>query len=406
MNLYEYQGRNILESFSICIPQGMVVNTPEEAVKSAKILFEKTNKKSLVIKAQILAGGRGKSGGIKIVKNLNEVYNISKNMLGKFLKTPQTTKKGILVEKILISEDIYTYPDNNDKLYENKNYGSNQLLEYYLSLVLKKDIEKNIIIYSKKGGINIEDYSKKNPSKINIEKIDPILGLQPFQIRKIGYNLGMNNNLDSMKNFFEFLSNINKAYHYCGSLLIEINPFIKTFDQKIIPVDVKIILDDNNILKNKKYPFIKKIINKKNFKSKFNFLKLKGNVGCMVNGAGLAMATMDMIKSSGGEPSNFLDIGGTANEEVVEECFSLILKDKSIKAILINIFGGIVRCDTVAKGIINSCSKNNYIDIPIIVRFQGTNDYHAKDLLKKSFLPIYFVNTLKEASNKIKEVVL
>ncbi|WP_341660930.1 ADP-forming succinate--CoA ligase subunit beta [Blattabacterium cuenoti] len=395
MNLHEYQGREILNSFSIQVPDGMIASSPEEAVKVAKIIFKKTEKISLVIKAQIHAGGRGKSGGIQIVKNLDEVYEKSKNILGKFLITSQTSKKGELVRKILLSEDVYFSEFSTP-------------IEYYLSILLNRDIEKNMILYSKEGGINIEDFSKKNPNKIYTEIIDPILGLQLFQTKKIGFNLGIYDN-ESLKNFSLFLFSLYKAYITFDTLLLEINPLIKTFDQKFIPVDIKMILDDNALFRHKKYNFIRDDINeieREAHEAKLNFLKLEGNVGCMVNGAGLAMATMDMIKFCGGVPANFLDIGGSADLERVEKAFYLILKDKSVKTILINIFGGIVRCDTVAKGIINSFSKiHQDIKVPVVVRLQGTNDKLAKKLIQKSLFPIYSTDTLKEAADKIQEIL-
>ncbi|WP_185849269.1 ADP-forming succinate--CoA ligase subunit beta [Blattabacterium cuenoti] len=397
MNLYEYQGREILKSFSIQVPDGMLASSPEEAVKIARIFFEKTEKKSLVIKAQIHAGGRGKAGGIQIAKNLDEVYEKSKNILGKFLITSQTSKKGKLVRKILLSEDVYFSESSTP-------------VEYYLSILLNRDIEKNIIIYSREGGVSIEDVSKKNPNKIYTEVIDPILGLQSFQTKKIGFNLGIYNN-ESLKSFSIFLFSLYKAYITYDALLLEINPLIKTFDEKIIPVDVKIILDNNALFRHKKYDLMRdrddiSVIEKEAIEAKLNFLKLEGNVGCMVNGAGLAMATMDMIKSCGGVPANFLDIGGSADRERVEKAFYLILRDKSVKTILINIFGGIVRCDTVAKGIINSYSKiNQDIEVPVVVRLQGTNEKVAKELIKKSLLPIYSTDTLKEAADKIQEIL-
>ncbi|WP_341651975.1 ADP-forming succinate--CoA ligase subunit beta [Blattabacterium cuenoti] len=395
MNLHEYQGREILNSFSIQVPDGMIASSPEEAVKVAKIILKKTEKNSLVIKAQIHAGGRGKAGGIQIVKNLDEVYEKSKNILGKFLITSQTSKKGELVRKILLSEDVYFSEFSTP-------------IEYYLSILLNRDIEKNMILYSKEGGVNIENFSKKNPNKIYTEVIDPILGLQLFQTKKIGFNLGIHDN-ESLKNFSIFLFSLYKAYITFDTLLLEINPLIKTFDQKFIPVDIKMILDDNALFRHKKYNLIRDDIDeieREAYEAKLNFLKLEGNVGCMVNGAGLAMATMDMIKFCGGVPANFLDIGGSADLERVEKAFYLILKDKSVKTILINIFGGIVRCDTVAKGIINSFSNiHQDIKIPVVVRLQGTNDKLAKKLIQKSLFSIYSTDTLEEAADKIQEIL-
>ncbi|WP_185866631.1 ADP-forming succinate--CoA ligase subunit beta [Blattabacterium cuenoti] len=405
MNLHEFQGKEILRSFSVQIPDGVLVSTPEEAVQAAKIIFKKTNKNSLVIKAQIHAGGRGKGGGIQIAKSLEEVYEKSKNLLGKYLITPQTSKTGKLVRKVLISDDVYSIPKGRKM--KNSFFPPK---EYYLSILVNRDIEKNVILYSKEGGIDIEDISKKCPDKIFLEELDPFLGLQLFQVRKIGYDLGFNEEV-LLKNFRNFLISLYKAYLSCDALLLEINPLIQTFDHQILAVDTKMVLDDNALFRQKKYASFRdqkeeNPIEIEAFEAKLNFLKLEGNVGCMVNGAGLAMATMDMIKSCGGNPSNFLDIGGSADKERVEKAFRIILKDPSVKTILINIFGGIVRCDTVAEGIINSYYNIDHkIKIPVIVRLQGTNEIIAKKRLENSQLPIYYTSTLKEAADKIKKIL-
>ncbi|WP_185881942.1 ADP-forming succinate--CoA ligase subunit beta [Blattabacterium cuenoti] len=407
MNLHEFQGREILRSFSVNIPDGVVVTTPEEAVEAAKVIFKKTNKTSLVIKAQIHAGGRGKGGGIQIAKSLEEVYEKSKNLLGKYLITPQTSKKGKIVRKILISEDIYS---NSSKMRITMKNCSFSPKEYYLSILMNRDIEKNVILYSKEGGMEIEDISKKHPDKIFIEEIDPFFGLQLFQVRKIGYNLGLNEEV--IKYFKHFLISLYKAYLSCDALLLEINPLIQTFDHQIVAVDIKMVLDDNALFRQKKYASFRDQqeedpVEIEALEAKLNFLKLEGNVGCMVNGAGLAMATMDMIKSCGGNPANFLDIGGSADKDRVEKAFRIILKDPSVQAILINIFGGIVRCDTVAEGIINSYHHIDHkIKIPVIVRLQGTNEMVAKKRLENSQLPIYFTSTLKEAADRIKKILM
>ncbi|AWU43407.1 ADP-forming succinate--CoA ligase subunit beta [Blattabacterium punctulatus] len=392
MNLHEFQGKEILNSFSVHVPYGIIATSPEEAVKAAKIVFKKTNKKSLVIKAQVHAGGRGKGGGIKIVRSLEEVYKKSKEILGNYLITPQTSKKGKLVHKVLISENVY--------------FSAHLPKEYYLSIMLNRDLEKNVIIYSKEGGMDIEYISKKYPDKIYIEEIDPSWGLHLFQTRKIGFNLGI-------QNLSSFLISLYNAYLSCDATLLEINPLIHTVDNKIIAVDTKIIIDDNALFRQKKYANLfdreeKNSMEIEAFEYKLNFLKLEGNVGCMVNGAGLAMATMDMIKSCGGYPANFLDIGGDADKKRVEKAFLLIWKDPSVQVILINIFGGIVRCDTVAEGIINSYHHidNDINKIPVVVRLQGTNEKIAKKKLETSKLPIYSTYTLKEASDKIKEILL
>ncbi|WP_185870544.1 ADP-forming succinate--CoA ligase subunit beta [Blattabacterium cuenoti] len=399
MNLYEFQGREILNSFSIKVPNGIVASTPEESVKAAKKILKKTKKKSLIIKAQIHAGGRGKSGGIQIAKSLEEVYEKSKNILGKYLITPQTSKKGKLVRQVLISEDVYSYISPQ---------------EYYISIFLNRDIEKNMIVFSKKGGMDIEEVSRNHPDKIYTEEIDPGLGIQFFQIRRIGFLLEIIK-ISDLNNFRNFVISLYKAYLDCDALLLEINPLIKTFDNQIIAVDTKIVLDDNALFRHKKYYDEMRDQKKedpieiKAFEAKLNFLKLKGNIGCMVNGAGLAMATMDMIQCCGGNPANFLDIGGDADKNRVEKAFRIILNDKSVKAILINIFGGIVRCDTVAEGIMNSYHTDDDIDIkkkiPVVIRLQGTNEILAKKIIKTSKLPIYYVDTLEKAEGKIKEIL-
>ncbi|WP_185851614.1 ADP-forming succinate--CoA ligase subunit beta [Blattabacterium cuenoti] len=401
MNLYEFQGREILNSFSIKVPDGIVASTPEESVQAAKKILENTKKKSLVIKAQIHAGGRGKSGGIQIAKSLKEVYEKSKSILGKYLITPQTSKKGKLVRKVLISEDVYS----NSYIYD----------EYYISIFMNRDIEKNIIVFSKEGGMDIEEVYKNHPDKIYTEEIDPGLGIQFFQIKRIGFLFNLKGSYLNNK-FRDFVISLYKAYLYYDALLLEINPLIKTLDNEMMAVDTKIVLDNNALFRHKKYYDEMRRQKKEDpieieaFEAKLNFLKLNGNVGCMVNGAGLAMATMDMIKCCGGNPANFLDIGGDADTNRVEKAFRIILNDKSVKAILINIFGGIVRCDTVAEGIINSYRKRNHeIDIkkiPIVIRLQGTNENTAKKMLQTSQLPIYSADSLEEAANKIKEILL
>ncbi|WP_185872793.1 ADP-forming succinate--CoA ligase subunit beta [Blattabacterium cuenoti] len=390
MNLYEFQGRDILTSFSISVPYGLIVDTTEQAVNAAKIIFKKTNTKSIVIKAQILAGGRGKSGGILIAKSLEDVYNKSNSLLGKYLITSQTSQKGELVKKLLITENIY---NNNDIL----NIHNTTLKEYYIAISFNRDIEKNIILYSKKGGINIETNYK---NQILQEVIDPGLGLLEFQYRTIEFHLGITN-------LKYFVYNLYKAYLLYNAILLEINPLIYN-NHKIIALDSKITLDNNALFRINKFFITYKKEEKLEKNNNINFIKLEGNVGCMVNGAGLAMATMDMIKSCGGSPSNFLDIGGDANQKKVEQAFNLILKDTSVKVILINIFGGIVRCDDVVHGIINAYNKyiqknNKYLKI--VFRLQGTNAKIAKQILYNNQLPIFYTSTLKEASNKIQEIL-
>ncbi|WP_185882451.1 ADP-forming succinate--CoA ligase subunit beta [Blattabacterium cuenoti] len=388
MNLYEFQGRDILTSFSISVPYGVIVQTTEQAINAAQIIFKNTKTQSIVIKAQILAGGRGKSGGILVAKSLEDVYTKSQFLLNKYLITSQTAKQGELVTKLLITENIYNH---NDNIYRPK--------EYYIAISFNREIEKNIILYSQQGGINIETNYDHH---IFQEVIDPGLGILEFQYRKIGYHLGID-----IKKFKFFLYNLYKAYVLYNAILLEINPLIYN-NHNIIALDSKITLDNNALFRIKKiFKTYQETYLDKNHN--INFIKLEGNVGCMVNGAGLAMATMDLIKSCGGSPSNFLDIGGDANQEKVQKAFDLILKDTSVQVILINIFGGIVRCDDVVHGIINAYNeyiKTNNKYPKIVFRLQGTNAKIAKEILyKNKQFPIFYTSTLKEASNKIQKLL-
>ncbi|WP_375322935.1 ADP-forming succinate--CoA ligase subunit beta [Candidatus Karelsulcia muelleri] len=381
MNIHEYQAKKILKTFGIKVPYSIIASNIEETVYAAKKVFKKTKNYICVIKAQIHAGGRGKGGGIKIAKSIDDVYKKSSNILGRRLVTNQTNKKGKLVNKVIISEYVLNY----DK-------------EYYVSIFYDRNIYKNIILYSKEGGLEIEDISKK----IYFQKIDPYIGLQEFQIRKIAFNLKI-----KYSAFNNFIKKLYNAYIYYDASLFEINPFLITNDNEILAIDAKVILDDNAFFRNIYY---KEMYSEREYsileleakKECLNFLKLDGNVACMVNGAGLAMATMDMIKIYGANPANFLDLGGKADSKRIKKGLDLILKDKKVKLILINIFGGIVRCDIVAEGIIKYFEKQNKINLPIILRLEGTNVNIAKKILNNSKLHYYYVTSLEEAANKIK----
>lgn len=391
MNLYEYQGKELLKSCGGNIQRGFVISNVEEAINSAKKLHQKTGTKSWVMKAQIYAGGRGKSGGIKLAKSLEEVEDIALKMLGMRLITPQTDQQGQIVKKIMITEDLYD---------------DAHIQEYYISILLDRASGKNIIMYSNEGGVDIETISKYHPKKIHIEFIDPILGIQNFQFRKIAFQLQLD--IKIINNFIEFLTALYKAYTQYNALLFEINPLIKTSNNQFIAVDTKVILDDNAIIKTEYDHQTDHPIELAALKCGLKYIPLDGNVACMVNGAGLAMATMDMIKLSGGKPANFLDIGGTADVKRVTNALTLILQDNNIKVILINIFGGIVRCERVAFGIINAYSimnKNKTYIPPIIIRLQGTNFQYAKKLLDDSKIIFYSVNTLEEAAKKINKIL-
>ena len=395
MNLHEYQGKELLSSFGVRIQRGIVANTAEEALAAAEKLNKDTGTSWWVIKAQIHAGGRGKGGGVKLAKSLEEVKTISNDILGMHLITPQTSSSGKLVNQVLIAEDVY-YP------------GETETEEYYMSVLLNRSNGRNMIMYSTEGGMDIETVAEETPHLIFTEEIDPSLGLQSFQCRKIAFNLGLSGL--AFKEMTKFVYALYQAYVNTDSSLFEINPVLKTSDKKIMAVDSKVTLDDNALYRHKDYISLRDKREEDPTEVEageygLNFVKLDGNVGCMVNGAGLAMATMDIIKMAGGNPANFLDVGGTADAKRVEQAFRIILKDKAVKAILVNIFGGIVRCDRVAQGIVDAYNNIGKIDIPLIVRLQGTNAEEAKKLIDESGLEVESVILLQEAADKVAEAV-
>ena len=395
MNLHEYQGKDLLSSFGVRIQRGIVASTADEAVKAAEKLNQETGTSWWVVKAQIHAGGRGKGGGVKLAKSIEEVRSISDQILGMHLITPQTSSEGKLVNQVLIAEDVY-YP------------GESETDEFYMSVLLNRSTGRNMIMYSTEGGMDIETVAEETPHLIFTEEIDPSLGLQSFQCRKIAFNLGLSGN--AFKEMNKFVYSLYKAYVNTDSSLFEINPVLKTSDNKIMAVDSKVTLDDNALYRHKDYAELRDKREEDPTEVEageygLNFVKLDGNVGCMVNGAGLAMATMDIIKMAGGNPANFLDVGGTADAKRVEQAFRIILKDKAVKAILVNIFGGIVRCDRVAQGIVDAYKNIGKIDIPLIVRLQGTNATEAKKLIDDSGLEVESVILLQEAADKVAEVV-
>ena len=395
MNLHEYQGKELLSTFGVRIQRGIVASTIEEAVEAAEKLNIDTGTSWWVVKAQIHAGGRGKGGGVKLAKSLDEVKSISNDILGMHLITPQTSAEGKLVNQVLIAEDVY-YP------------GESETEEYYMSVLLNRSNGRNMIMYSTEGGMDIETVAEKTPHLIFTEEIDPSTGLQGFQCRKIAFNLGLSGL--AFKEMTKFVYSLYKAYDNTDSSLFEINPVLKTSDNKIMAVDSKVSLDDNALYRHKDYAELRDKREEDPTEVEageygLNFVKLDGNVGCMVNGAGLAMATMDIIKMAGGNPANFLDVGGTADAKRVEQAFRIILKDKNVKAILVNIFGGIVRCDRVAQGIVDAYKNIGEIGIPLIVRLQGTNAAEAKKLIDESGLKVESVILLQEAADKVAEVV-
>ena len=396
MNLHEYQAKEILSGFGVRIQRGVVATTADEAVKAAEKLTQDTGTQWYVVKAQIHAGGRGKGGGVKLAKNLDQVKEISSQIIGMNLVTPQTPKEGKKVHQVLIAEDVF-YP------------GESEPKEYYMSVLLNRAKGKNMIMYSTEGGMDIEAVAEKTPHLIFTEEIDPELGLLPFQARNVAFNLGLEG--EAFKEMVKFVTALYKAYIASDANLFEVNPVLKTSDNKILAVDAKVTIDDNALYRHKDYAELRDTREERPIEVEakaagLNYVDLDGNVGCMVNGAGLAMATMDLIKQAGGEPANFLDVGGTADAARVETAFRIILKDPNVKAILVNIFGGIVRCDRVAQGIVDAY-KNMGADIkvPIIVRLQGTNAEIAKEIIDKSGLAVHSAIQFQEAADKVKEVL-
>ena len=396
MNLHEFQGKEILASFGVGIQRGKVASTPDEAVMAAKTLTEETGTGWHVIKAQVHAGGRGKGGGVKLAKNLDEVKSIADQIIGMNLVTPQTSAAGKKVHQVLVAEDVY-YP------------GESETSEFYMSVLLNRGTGRNMIMYSTEGGMDIEEVAEKTPHLIFTEEVDPSTGLTGFQARNIAFNLGLSGK--AFKEMVGFVTKLYKAYVESDSSLFEINPVLKTSDDRIIAVDAKVTLDDNALFRRKAYAEMRdeREENPIEVEAKalgLNYVDLDGNVGCMVNGAGLAMATMDLIKMAGGEPANFLDVGGTADAKRVEEAFRIILKDPNVKAILVNIFGGIVRCDRVANGIVEAYKNMaDQINVPIIVRLQGTNAELAKKIIEESGLEVHAAVQFQEAADKVKALL-
>ncbi|MEO8774268.1 MAG: ADP-forming succinate--CoA ligase subunit beta [Gelidibacter sp.] len=395
MNLHEYQGKDILSGFGVRIQRGIVAKNAHEAVAAAKQLTTETGTSWYVIKAQVHAGGRGKGGGVKLAKNLKEVEEIAGQIIGMQLITPQTSEEGKKVHQVLIAEDVY-YP------------GASETKEFYVSVLLNRGTGRNMIMYSTEGGMDIETVAEETPHLIFTEEIDPAVGMLPFQARRVAFNLGLEGN--AFKEMTKFVTNLYTAYDKSDASLFEINPVLKTSDDKIIAVDAKVTIDDNALYRHKDYLDLRDLREESAIEVEagalgLNYVDLDGNVGCMVNGAGLAMATMDLIKQAGGEPANFLDVGGTADAARVEAAFRIILKDPGVKAILINIFGGIVRCDRVAQGVIDAYKNMGNISVPIIVRLQGTNADIAKKLLDDSGLDVLSATEFQEAADKVQAVL-
>ncbi len=395
MNLHEYQGKELLKSYGVKIQEGILVHSAEEAIAAAKQLKELYNSDWCVVKAQIHAGGRGKGGGVKLAKSPEQAGELAGQIIGMMLKTPQTPPEGKLVRKVLVAQDVF-YP------------GANEPKEFYISILTDRGRGGNVIIYSPDGGMDIEKVAEETPERVFTEFIDPLLGLRPFQAAKIAFNLSLSG--QAFKEMVAFVQKLYAAFIGSDANLFEINPCLKTSDDQIIAVDSKVALDDNGLFR---HPNLEALRDKDeedptDVEAKehdLNYVKLDGNVGCMVNGAGLAMATMDLIKLSGGEPANFLDVGGTADAVRVENAMRIILKDSNVKAILINIFGGIVRCDRVAQGVVDAYKSIGHIPVPVIVRLQGTNADIAKKIIDESGLQVMGAVEFQEAADLVAKVL-
>ena len=392
MNIHEYQGKALLSQYGVTVQRGILAETPDEAAHAAAQIQEQTGTGWWVVKAQVHAGGRGKGGGIKLAKSIDQVRDLSHQILGMQLVTPQTGAAGKTVHSVLIAEDVYSP-------------GPSPTQEFYLSVLLDRARGGFVMVYSPEGGMDIEEVAEKHPEKIYREWIDPTIGFQAYQARRVALNLGLKAG-QAFKQMVSFCQNLVKAFEGTEASLFEINPVLKTSDDRILAVDAKVNIDDNALMR---IPAIAAMHDPreedptelKAASFNLNYVKLDGNVGCMVNGAGLAMATMDMIQLSGGSPANFLDVGGTASAERVAQAFNIILEDPNVQAILVNIFGGIVRCDRVANGIVEACRSLGDLRVPLIVRLQGTNAVEAKALLEASGLPIRAAVTLEDAASAV-----
>jgi succinyl-CoA synthetase beta subunit len=380
MKVHEYQGKEILRKYGVAVPRGHVVDNPQHAREVARELGGR-----VVVKAQIHAGGRGKGGGVKLAKTADEAAELTKQMLGMTLVTHQTGPEGRVVRKVLIEEAL-----NIDK-------------ELYLGITLDRKIGKPVVMASAQGGMEIEEVAARDPKAIHREPIDAVLGIQPFQARRVAYAIGLKGN--AFKKAVDFLQKLVKAYVDTDASLAEINPLLITKEEDVLALDAKMNFDDNAMFRHPDIVEMRDLNEEDPLEveaSKFglNYIKLDGTVGCMVNGAGLAMATMDIIKHAGGEPANFLDVGGGASAEQVKNAFRIILSDKNVKAILINIFGGIMRCDRIAEGVVQA-SKEIGLPVPLVVRLEGTNVELGKEILQKSGLDIIAADEMKDAAEKV-----
>ena len=395
MNIHEFQGKSILKAYNVDIQEGFVADSAGQAVMVATQLKEKFNPECFVIKAQIHAGGRGKGGGVKIARTVEETGTVAGNMIGMTLVTPQTGPAGKRVNRVLVAADVY-YP------------GKSELREFYMSILLNRKSGRYVLMYSPDGGMDIEQVAETKPDRIFTEEISPSMGILPFQTRNIAFTLGLSG--DAFQNMRKFVHGIYEAFTGCDAQLLEINPVLKTSDDRILAVDCKMVLDDNALFRHPDLAAMRDVseedpVEVEAGKSNLNYVKLDGNVGCMVNGAGLAMATRDIIKLSGGSPANFRDVGGGASAETVRAGFRIILRDPAVKAILINIFGGIVRCDRVANGVVEAYKTAGEIKVPVVVRLQGTNAAEAKEIIDNSGLSVISAISFGDAAEAVRKAL-
>jgi succinyl-CoA synthetase beta subunit len=389
MNIHEYQGKHILKEFGVAVPKGIVAISPEEAKLAAKELFEEHTSPVVVVKAQIHAGGRGKAGGVKLAKSPEEVFDIAQKMIGSTLVTHQTGPEGKEVHRVLVEE------------------GMNIEKEFYVGITLDRATSRNVLMISTEGGMEIEKVAEETPEKLLKIQIDPNYGLQGFQAREAAFFLGLEG--DQFRNAVRFIETLYHAYTAIDASIAEINPLVITKEGRVLALDTKINFDDNALFRHKDFRELRDESEEDPLEvvashSNLNYVRLDGNVGCMVNGAGLAMGTMDLIQLAGGKPANFLDVGGSASPKTVEEGFKIILSDKNVKAILVNVFGGIVRCDRVAGGIIQA-AKNIDLKIPVIVRLEGTNAPAAQKMLDESGLNLISAKGLSDAAQKVQQAL-
>jgi succinyl-CoA synthetase beta subunit len=381
MKIHEYQGKELLKKYNVPVPRGILVHNKSEAANAARNIGTSV----VVVKAQIHAGGRGKGGGVKLAKSPEEAERFAGDIIGMTLVTPQTGAEGRLVKKVLIEE------------------GTAIAKELYMGILIDRQTSKIMIMASEAGGMEIEEVAAKSPQKIIKELVDPLIGVKPYLARKIAFALNLNG--EALKHAVPFIANLYECFVKEDCSMLEINPLVVTSDNRLIALDAKVTIDDSALYRHKETSEYRDLDEEdpteiEAGKFKLNYIKLEGNIGCMVNGAGLAMATMDIIKHSGGQPANFLDVGGGANEEMIENAFRILLSDANVKAVLINIFGGILRCDILANGVV-AAAKKLHIKVPVVVRMEGTNMEEGHKILTQSGFNFIVADGMKDAARKV-----